>query len=179
MNKLSILIILIILSLPGIGLQDSKPTKEERKKAEKIKAEESLVEFDSLLASKKYIFQGKFQSIGGGPRRSINPSLNYLKIDGNKCVLQAGSDYLTGYGDSVMAWDCEVVKYERGRDRKNINCTVDLEIVAEGEKLSISLNVNSDNYARMVVVNTGVSPAMYGTILPLDKADYFEGRKVN
>lgn len=150
--KLNIACVLVMLGLFGITLnvnsQETKPDKQSRKEAKKAQMIANYHVLDSLLSVGRYVLEANFLQSKYGTMVAVSSTLNFIRVEGPKGVLQTGSDLRQGYnGVGGVTAEGTINDYKIEHDLKNLTCTVTFNLLTDIGTYTIILNVSADNNA--------------------------------
>ncbi|MBK8883339.1 MAG: DUF4251 domain-containing protein [Bacteroidales bacterium] len=176
MAGLLILTGLFIISING-NSQDVKPDKKSRKEARRAEMEINFRILDSLLYNGKYVLEADYLQNKYGSRIFVSSTLNYIRVDMPKGVLQTGSDTRLGYnGVGGVTAEGNIGDYKITRNLKNLSCTVTFNLVTNIGSYNIILFVSADNNATATISGTTSGRLSWnGHLVYLDKSRVFKG----
>lgn len=157
--------------------QDGKPDKKSRKEARRAEMETNFRILDSLLHSGKYVLEADYLQNKYGSRIFVTSTLNFIRVDMPKGVLQTGSDTRMGYnGVGGVTAEGNIGDYKIMRNKKNLNCTVTFNLVTNLGSYNIILNVSADNKATATISGTTSGRLTWdGHLVTLNKSRVFKG----
>jgi hypothetical protein len=152
--------------------QDTKPDKKSRKEAKRAEAEFNFRVLDSLLYTGRYVLENKY-----GSRVYVTSTLNFIRVELPKGVLQTGSDTRQGYnGVGGVTAEGTVSNYHIERDFKNLRCTVTFDLLTSLGTFNIIMNVSSAGSANATISGTTSGRLTWdGQLVTLNKSRVFKG----
>ena len=179
--KMKIVSLFCILGLLCISLnsnsQDNRSRREERKEIRKAELAANFVILDSLLNARSFILEADFLINKYGNRIPVNSTLNFVKADQSKGVLQTGSDLGVGYNGvggetaqgSIGAWKID-------KDFKHLSYTLQFNIVSNIGIYDILLRVTADNHATATITGLGPGKLTWeGHLVTVNNSNVFKG----
>jgi hypothetical protein len=173
--------LLLLIGLSGITIyvfsQDVKPDKKSRKEARKAEMTANYYVLDSLLNSRRFVLEADYLQNKYGSRISVPATINFIRIDGQKGVLQTGSDTRQGYnGVGGVTAEGSIMNYKIKNDYKNLNTTVTFNLVTNLGSFDIFLTVSADNNAKATISGTTSGRLTWdGHLINLDNSRIFKG----
>ncbi|RMG17584.1 MAG: DUF4251 domain-containing protein [Bacteroidetes bacterium] len=149
-----------------------KPTKKERRIAEKR-------QLMKVINSGRYVLEAHTLHDRYGNSYPLNPSINFVMVDGKKSVIQLGNDYgvgLNGLGGVTFEGSITDLDILEGKPHQGPG----LLIKSIGSPLGfadINLTVNTDGYARATIHGSfGRRFTLSGRLVPLEDSRVFKGQ---
>jgi len=170
-----------IIGILGISFdsnsQDFKPDKHERKELKKAQATANFNILDSILVSRRFVLEADYLQNKIGDMISVSPTLNFVKADYSKGILQTGSDLLTGYnGAGGVTTEGNISEWKIYRDFKSLNHRVSFNLVSSLGIFNIDMRVSSDNTASATISSTYSGRLTWkGHLVPINKSRIFKG----
>lgn len=167
-----------ILGISRYGYsQDIKPEKKSRKEIRKAEMTANYHVLDSLLHFGRYVLEADFLQNKYGSRISVPSSLNFIRVDGPKGVLQTGSDTRQGYnGVGGVTAEGTISNYKINSDPKNLNYTVTFNLISNLGTFDILLKVSADNNATATISGTTSGRLTWdGHLVNFDNTRVFKG----
>jgi hypothetical protein len=173
--------LLLIIGFFGVSVfgnsQDSKPDKKSRKEAKRAAMELNFRTLDSLLYSGRYVLEADYLQNKYGNRVFVPSSLNFVRVDIPKGVLQTGSNTGMGYnGVGGVTAEGTIGDYKITRDTKNLSCTVSFNLITNLGSFNIFMIVSAGNNARATISGTTSGKLTWdGHLVDLDISRAFKG----
>jgi hypothetical protein len=179
--KLYLISLILLTGLLGISIysysQDVKPDKKSRKEARQAKMTTNYYVLDSLLHSMRFVLEADFLQGKYGDRVSVPSTLNFIRVDGPKGVLQTGSDTRQGYnGVGGVTAEGDIESYKITNDKKNLSTSVTFSLLSNLGTFDIFLSVSADNNANATISGTTSGKLTWvGHLVTLDNSRSFKG----
>ena len=157
--------------------QDVKPDKQSRKEARKAQLTANFYVLDSLLRSGRFVLEADFLQNKYGARVSVPTTLNFIRVEGPRGVLQTGSDTRQGYnGVGGVTAEGSIVNYKIDNDKKHLSTTVTFNLVSTLGNFDIFLTVSADNNATATISgSTSGRLSWDGHLVTLNNSRVFKG----
>jgi hypothetical protein len=170
-------IIGIILVPFNVNSQDKKADKQERKELEKAQATANFNILDSLLVSRRFVLEADYLQNKIGDMISVSSTLNFIKVDGEKGILQTGSDFLIGSnGSGGVTTEGNISEFKIHKDYKSLNHRVTFNLVSNLGIFNIDMNVTSGNNASATITSTSSGRLTWkGQLMAADYSRVFKG----
>ncbi len=168
---------LILTTYFGYG-QVVKLTKEQKKEIRKKELEARYASLDSLLASRRFVLAADFLNGRTGERVIVNPSLNFVKVNGETGILQIGSNSGIGYNGlggvtaegSIAAWVLE-------KNDKNHTFSVRFNLSSAIGHYDVLMIVSASNNTSATITGLSAGSLTWtGHLESLDKSRVFKGQ---
>ena len=179
--KMNMVIFLFIIAFIGISFnsnsQDIKPDKRERKELRMAQATANFNILDSLLISRRFVLEADYLQNKIGDMISVSSTLNFIKIDESKGVLQTGSDFLVGSnGIGGATAEGNISDYKIHKNYKSLNHRVTFNLVTSLGLFNIDMNVTSNNSASATITSSGSGRLTWkGHLMATDFSRVFKG----
>ena len=170
--------VVIFLLLANVGLsQEYKPSKQEKKEQRKAALAANFYSQDTLLVVRKYVLQADYLQNKIGDMVSVSSTLNFIKVDGEKAILQTGSDFVAGYnGVGGVTAEGSVSNYEIHRNMKALSHRVTFIIMTNIGTFNIEMNILADNTASATIRgNTSGMLTWRGNLAAIYNAKIYKG----
>ncbi|HUX95985.1 MAG TPA: DUF4251 domain-containing protein [Bacteroidales bacterium] len=159
MKTKKIIFILYLAVLAGITTigksQDAREDKISRKEAEKARMTYNFYALDSLLVSRRYVLEADYLQNKIGDRISVSNTLNFVRVEDEKGVLQTGSDMLVGNnGFGGVTTEGNISKYKIQRNLKSLTHRVSFNLVSNLGIFNIDMSIRADNFASATITST-------------------------
>ena len=180
--KINVAILLFFVGFlfasPLAGAQGSKLTKQEKKEARKAIMVANYYILDSLIQAKSFVLEADFLMDRYGQRISVVSTVNFIKVDESKGILQTGSNSNFGYnGVGGVTAEGNVGTWEVEKDNKKLTHRVRFTLMTNLGIFDVTMNVSSDNYATATI--TGLGPGnltWQGHIATVGNSRIFKGQ---
>jgi hypothetical protein len=141
----------------SVNSQDVKLTRQEKKAVRKAQMAENFVILDSLLNSRNFILEADFLLNKYGNRIPVTSTLNFVKADHSRGVLQTGSDVGVGYnGVGGVTAEGSIGVWKLSKDIKHLSYSLQFNLLSNVGIYDIFLRVTADNHATATI--TGLWP---------------------
>jgi hypothetical protein len=177
-NMVGLLFIIGFILVPfNVNSQDKKADKQERKELEKAQATANFNILDSLLVSRRFVLEADYLQNKIGDMISVSSTLNFIKVDGEKGILQTGSDFLIGSnGSGGVTTEGNISEFKIHKDYKSLNHRVTFNLVSNLGIFNIDMNVTSGNNASATITSTSSGRLTWkGHLMAADYSRVFKG----
>ena len=170
------IMVFLLVSYTG-NSQDKKADKKERKELKKAQETANFNILDSLLVSRRFVLEADYLQNKIGDKISVSSVLNFVKVDGEKGVLQTGSDLLVGSNGSLgVTTEGNISNYKIHKDYKSLNHRVSFTLVSKLGVFNIDMNVTSGNSASATITSTSSGRLTWkGHLMAADYSRVFKG----
>ncbi|MGA1978530.1 MAG: DUF4251 domain-containing protein [Bacteroidales bacterium] len=151
---------LLILGLSAVSVnalsQDNKPTREERKEIKKAQMSRNFFILDSLLNSRCFVLEADYLSNNMGNMISVTSTLNFIRVEFTKGVLQTGNNVgmgLNGVGGVTAEGD--IRSWQLTGNVKKLTHMLHFTLLTEIGEYDIFLTVTADNNATATISGMG------------------------
>jgi hypothetical protein len=154
-------VFLLIIGLFGFitdaSPQKAKMTRAEKKEVQKAQMMANFFALDTILRARNFVLEADYLQDKYGVRMPVSSSLNFIRVDSLRGILQTGTNTGIGY-NSVGGVTAEgrIGRYEITKDTKHSNYTVTYTLDTQIGHYDIILTVNSVNNASATI--TGLGP---------------------
>jgi hypothetical protein len=146
---------LLMVSVNAISQE--KLTRQERKEVRKAQLAANFSILDSLLNSREFVLEADFLRNNYGERIMVPQGLNFIKINGTNSIMQTGANAGLGYnGVGGVTAEGTIGNWKIFKDFKNLNYTIQFNVVTNIGNYYIVLNVDADNHASATI--SGLTP---------------------
>jgi hypothetical protein len=179
--KIYLEVLFFIIGLFGVSIyinsQDIKPDKKSRKEARQAQMTTNYYVLDSVLHSMRFVLEADFLQGKYGDRVLVPSTLNFIRVDGPKGVLQTGSDTRQGYnGVGGVTAEGNLEDYRITNDKKNLTTTATFNLLTNLGTFDIFLRVSADNNANATISGTTSGKLTWvGHLVTLDNSRAFKG----
>ncbi len=141
---------LILITInASVAQENKKQSRKEKKELRKLQQAEQKKVIVELLTSKTWVIEAHTVFDRYNQSYQLNPTINFVGINGDEGALQLGFDGLIGWnGVGGVTIDGSVTKYEIKEGKENSSPTVSLRFQGRGVgSASIHITVNSSGQA--------------------------------
>jgi hypothetical protein len=175
----SLFCIIALMSVStAVIAQGSKLTRQEKKEARQSVMNANFYILDSLIHARKFVLEADFLMDKYGQRVSVVSTVNFIKVDETKGVLQTGSNSMYGYnGVGGVTAEGNIGTWEAEKNVKKLTHRLRFSLMTSLGIYDVNLNVSSDNYATATI--TGLGPGnltWQGHIATVGNARIFKGQ---
>lgn len=186
MQKLILATLFCSISLSILSQEEVYSKKEQKQiqKEERLAAKEAendLLRFqtESMLQMRRFVLEADYLSDKSGKRVAVNSTINFIKIDSLKLVMQLGSNYGVGYnGVGGITIDGRVTKYDlkiiEGKKGKSYNLII--MVMSSTGNYDIMLMINDVGSTDATIrSNTSGQLRYYGKLVPIELSKVYKG----
>jgi Domain of unknown function (DUF4251) len=179
--KLYLAGLLVLFGILGFSVfsnsQDTKQDKKSRKETRNAELKANYQVLDSLLHSGRYVLEADFLQNKYGSRITVTSTLNFIRVDRERGVLQTGSDIRQGYnGVGGITAEGSIVGYKIINDVKNLSTSVTFNLITTLGTFDIFLTVSADNNATATISgSTSARLTWDGHLVTIDNSRVFKG----
>lgn len=158
MNMVTLFLIFILSSISlNSNSQNIKLSRQEQKEVRKAQMAANFYILDSLLNSKSFVLEADFLQNEYGERVNVVSTLNFIKVDKSKGILQTGSTSAMGYnGVGGVTAEGSVGAWKVDKDAKKLIHSLRFSLLSNIGNYDIFMTVSSDNHA--IATITGLGP---------------------
>ena len=110
---------------------------------------------DSLINSRSFVLEADFLQNKYGYMVPVVPTLNFIKVDDTKGILQTGSDTRVGYnGVGGVTAEGNIGSWKIYKDYKGLRYTVSFNILTNIGNFDVTMTVGADNNATATISGT-------------------------
>lgn len=155
-----------------------KLEKAERKKEEAKQRQENKKAILSMINDRDYVIEantlyGKYHS-----RYNVTPSINFVKIEGDKVIIQSGSNVGPGYnglGGITIEGNITSYKVLETKKDKPVQVIAQFSSIALGHS-TLSISIDTNGYAKAIVNGAfGQKATFAGDFRHADQSRVFKG----
>jgi hypothetical protein len=179
LNKLSLFLAIALLGISLNGFsQDKKEHRMERKELRKSVMLANFNIIDSLIKAKSFVIEADFLQNGWGERRNVSSSINFIKVNSSKCVIQTGSNFNLGYnGIGGVTAEGYIGKWVVNKNFKNLSYNVRFSVTTNIGLYDVVLDLASDAHASATISGlTAGRLTWVGHIVSSDNSRVFKGQ---
>ena len=175
-----------LFTLQPLSAQNTLSKKEERKlerqkkkAAKDKKAMDMRKTYDALLRNKHFVFEAQKVFLPGGPYTTLDYSLNFLAVKGDKILIQLHFPGLTGsngLGGFTARGKLENWQYNPGKNIKQpMTASGQVTPKGSGSRLVFTLFVNNDGSAELQVNLPNSSFRLTGNLVSIEQSNVLVG----
>jgi hypothetical protein len=139
--------------------QNKKLNRQEQKEARRNEMFINYQVLDSLLEGKRFVLEADFLENGHGDRAHVLSSLNFIRVDSLKAVIQTGSIANLGYNEvGGVTAEGSLNGWKLSKNLKNLSYDLKFSVTSNIGNYDVYLKVSSDNFARATV--EGLRPGL-------------------
>ncbi len=181
--KINTLVLCLVIGFLGISVKSfAQGSKERRMERKEMRKSVMLINFniiDSLLKAKSLVIEADFLENGVGQRISVPSTINFIRINSSKCVIQTGANNgrfgTNGVGGVTAEGD--IGKWEVRKNTKNLTYNVHFTVLTNIGAYDVIMDLSSDAHATATI--TGLTPGRItydGRIVTLNNSRVFKGQ---
>jgi hypothetical protein len=172
------LISAILWNSPDGNSQDVKLDRKERKEVRKAQMMANFNILDSLLNAKSFVLEADFLQNRYGERIPVVSSINFIKVNSTKGILQTGSNSGMGYnGVGGVTAEGSLGAWKITKHFKNLSYDLRFSLLTEIGYFDIFLMVNADNNASATITGLGSGKLTWvGHLQTVDNSAVFKGQ---
>jgi len=158
--------------------QSNKLSRQEQKEVRKAQMAANFYILDSLLKARSFVLEADYLQNNYGDRALVVPSLNFIKVDDSKGVLQTGSNSGMGY-NSVGGVTAEgsIGTWKIYKDFRKLSYTLQFSLNTNIGNYDIFMTVTSDNHASATISGLGPGNLIWqGHLETIDNSRIFKGQ---
>ncbi len=170
----------LIFNTAIVNSQDAREDRKARKEAETARMTYNYYALDSLLVSRRFVLEADYLQNKIGDRISVSNTLNFVKVDDERGVLQTGSDMLVGSnGFGGVTTEGNISKYKIHRNLKSLSHRVSFNLVSNLGIFNIDMSIRADNYASATITSSRSGRlTWHGHLASLNHTRTFKGMDV-
>ncbi len=153
--------------------------KQERQAAKEAENELLRIKTESMLQLHRFVLEADYLSDKSGKRAAVNSTINFIRVDSLKLVMQLGSNYGVGYNGvggitiegSVTKYDLKIIEGKKG---KSYNLM--LMVMSSTGNYDITLLINDIGSTDATIRNnTSGMLRYYGRLVPIEASKVYKG----
>lgn len=168
----------LFLTIQNSNAQETKLTREEKKEARKAQMNRNFYILDTLLNKRYFVLEADYLENRYGQREPVTPNLNFIKVEGDRGVLQTGSNSGLGYnGVGGVTAEGTIDGWEMSKDTKNLSYSLRFGVLTNIGHYDVLMNISADTRATATI--TGLWPGKLiwsGHLNTLDRSRVFKGQ---
>lgn len=152
------LLMLALMSLTGmVKAQDKREARVEKAELRKSELMRNYDIIDSLFTNKSFVLEANYLANKYGDRIVVSPTINFIKVTGDRGVLQTGVLTSLGYnGVGGVTTSGDVGSWKVIANPKNMSHYLHYSLQTTLGMYDITLTVTADNHATATL--TGLTP---------------------
>jgi hypothetical protein len=167
------------ISLNG-NSQENKLSRQERKEMREAQSTANFYILDSLLNTKSFVLEADYLINRYGSMIPVSSTLNFVRVDESKGVLQTGSNTGRGYnGVGGVTTEGNITGWKVSKDFKHRSYSLNFSLVTNMGIYEIFLTVTSENHATATI--TGLEPGKLtwtGHLETINNSRVYKGQDV-
>lgn len=183
--KMNMMNLFLITAFSWISLnsysQDTKLSRQEQKEVKKAQMTANFYVLDSLLNSRRFVLEAEFLQNSYGERINVVSTLNFIKLDQSRGILQTGSNYSNsmGYnGVGGVTAEGNIGTWRIYKDAKKLTFRLQFNILTNIGNYDIFMNVAADNRATATISGLGPGKLTWeGHLSTIDNSRIFKGQE--
>ena len=161
------------------GKKSKKEEKMERKETRRLEAQENLQKANDLVRERQWVLETHTLFGRYGDSFQVNPTINFVAVEGDNCVIQLGFEHLIGWnGLGGVTFEGKVKSYRVYETTEGKGVSLRAEFFGAGRNLSMFLNVTGVNSDIRLRGNWGGRLRMSGQIVHPDESRVYKGQPV-
>jgi hypothetical protein len=158
--------------------QDLKLTRQELKEVRKAQMDANFYILDSLLNAKSFVLEADYLQDTYGYRIPVVSSLNFVKVNESKGILQTGSNSGFGYnGVGGVTAEGTMGNWKIFKDFKHLSYRVEFTLNTMIGIYDISMMVSASNNATATIRGMGFGKLSWeGHLATVDNSRIFKGQ---
>ena len=170
------MVVFLLISLVGLS-QEYQPTRQERKELKRAAYLSNFYSQDTLIVLRKYVLEANYLQNKIGDLLPVSSTINFIKVDGEKAVLQTGTDFGAGSnGVGGATAEGNISNYSVHRNMKSLSHHISFTIMSSIGTYNIDMNVLADNTATATIRgNTSAMLTWRGNLAAIYNARIFKG----
>lgn len=180
--KLRTLSFFLAIVLLGISLnsfsQDKKEQRSERKELRKSVMLANFNILDSLIKAKSFVIEADMLQNTWGERRNVSSTINFIRVNSSKCVIQTGSNFNFGSnGIGGVTAEGSIGKWIVNKNFKKLSYNIRFSVTTNIGLYDVVLDLSSDAHAAATI--SGLTPGTLtwlGHIVSLNNSRVFKGQ---
>ena len=174
MKTLKISLVCLLMTLGFFGISENSNS-QSKKELRKVQSTQNYFLMDSVLNSRKFVFNVDFitEMYDTYRNKNANSAINFIEVDGDKGVFQTGHN--SGMGDNGVGGftaEGKITSWNLFQDSKNLNHTLTFAFFTLRGTFSITMYVTSGNHATALIGGD----MWIGHLASLDNSGIYKGR---
>jgi len=171
-----------LIAFGSLAQEDKKATKKKAKSERKIEREKSYLQNKmkqlALVKNKQFIIEAHTLIDRNFRRTALNPSSNFVKVEGDKGVVQFGNDAIIGpnnMGGFTLKGKISNYKVHEGFEEGPVSVSLQIVSTVVTGPTTVTITIFEDNEARARVIGpSGNRFSFEGKFLPLEGSAAYE-----
>jgi hypothetical protein len=151
MKTMRYCVVCLFLAIGFFGISENSNS-QNKKELRRMQSTQNYFILDSVLKAKRFVFDVDFiTDMTAYRNKHINPSINFIEVDGDKGVIQTGN-YTGIGGNGVGGYTIEgkILSYNLSQDSKNLSHNLKFSFDSKRGPIFITIDVTSDNHATLL-----------------------------
>jgi len=159
--------------------QDVKPSKQEKKELDKLALNANFNAIDTLLDRKTFVLEADYLQDRFGNRVPVMSTVNFIKVESPKAVLQTGSSFSPGTnGLGGVTAEGVIENFKVVKNLKKLSYTVSFTIMTNIGIYDILMNIYSDTNSTATISGiSGERLSWDGHFKNLYDSRFFQGQE--
>ena len=155
-----IVFVLLLSAFCAVAMaQEEKSARElrkeekQRKKAEReAKEQELYLAVGKMLNDKRFTLQATFLKNRQGARISVNPTLNFIQVTGDKAFVQIGDPSIAGYNAAGgISAEGMITKWKLEKSDKRKTYDLYMTVLLNFGSIDVFMDINMNSYAMATI----------------------------
>ena len=157
--------------------QDDKLSRQERKVVGKAQLARNFYILDSLFSEKSFVLEADFLQNKYGDRVPVTSQINFIRVDGDKGVIQTGNNSYAGYnGVGGETAEGNISNWQIDKNLKQMTYNVRFSIISSLGHYDVGLFVNAANNATATITSLGPGKLSWiGHLATVNNSRVFKG----
>lgn len=186
MKKIATSAVILLFTIAAAAQQEVPLTKQEKKalREEQKRQNEAILAANTAGALKSGSFVLKANQVRGrgGPMMNVNPTTNFVAVEGDDAYFQVASTTGVGYnGLGGITLRGRITSFKMNQGKKNGSYTITMNTIGNGGNLTIVMNISKtgEMASASVSSNGGNRIDLYGVLVPWTGtgAQIYKGRE--
>lgn len=170
--------ICLLTTITSVSFAQSREhEKELKKEAKKVKIQEDYMRTGHLLDSMRFVLEANYLNNQRGNRVFVPSTLNFIKIDSTKAIIQIGSNTGMGYnGVGGVTAEGSISRWKLVRNEKHKSFDISFNVMTNIGSYDIFMSVSASGNASATLSGITYGRLEYeGYVVPLKKSRIFKG----
>lgn len=163
------------------GQTEQKQTKAERKAVRQAETEREMDSLETLLASRAWIIEANLVFDRRGQSHFLDPSINFLGVNGEDAAIQFGFNHLIGWnGLGGVTLAGRITSFDVKKRKEGKPARANLRFMGRGVgSANITITVGTGGQARADVYGDfGERFSFSGRIVPVEASRVYQGQSL-
>ena len=173
MKTMRFCVVCLFLAIGFFGISENTNS-QSKKELRKMQSTQNFFVLDSVLKAKRFVFDVDFiTDMTAYRNKHINPSINFIEVDGDKGVIQTGNyTGIGGNGFGGYTVEGKILSYNLSQDSKNLNHNLKFSINSKRGPIFITIDVTSNNRTTTVIGGD----IWNGHLVTIDNSGIYKGK---